>query len=195
MATAGQDFGDYRQWLDAAGIDTSLVKSVDGKFTRVVLLQHRPAQQPDRVVLHRRDGQRRRAVVPRPPRLREPGHHLAQRSRRRWCSTPRSAARSASSTSGIPGQQCARMDGDAAERRHRRRTIVICNDYEFELIRQKTGTGRSRRAGAVAAAGRHQGEHGLHGDHRGRARRRAGGAAAIASRIRPASATRSAAAS
>ena len=33
MATAGQDFGEYRQWLDAAGVDTSLVKVVDGKFT------------------------------------------------------------------------------------------------------------------------------------------------------------------
>src|SRR5512142_1077778 len=33
MATAGEDFGDYRQWLDAAGIDTSLVKQVAGKFT------------------------------------------------------------------------------------------------------------------------------------------------------------------
>ena len=33
MATAGQDFGDYRAWLDAAGVDTSLVKQVEGKFT------------------------------------------------------------------------------------------------------------------------------------------------------------------
>jgi adenosine kinase len=33
MATAGEDFGDYRLWLDAAGIDTSLVKQVGGKFT------------------------------------------------------------------------------------------------------------------------------------------------------------------
>ena len=33
MATAGQDFGDYRRWLDAAGVDTSLVKDVPGKFT------------------------------------------------------------------------------------------------------------------------------------------------------------------
>ena len=64
MATAGQDFGDYRAWLEAAGVDTSLVKEVDGQVHRVVLLQHRSAQQPDRVVLHRRDGQRRRAVVP-----------------------------------------------------------------------------------------------------------------------------------
>src|SRR5437588_10820036 len=33
MATAGEDFGDYRQWLEAAGIDTSLVPQVPGKFT------------------------------------------------------------------------------------------------------------------------------------------------------------------
>ena len=33
MATAGQDFGDYRRWLEAAGVDTSLVKQVEDKFT------------------------------------------------------------------------------------------------------------------------------------------------------------------
>src|SRR5207244_1552181 len=33
MATAGEDFGDYRQWLEAAGIDTSHVKQIEGKFT------------------------------------------------------------------------------------------------------------------------------------------------------------------
>src|SRR2546428_6535475 len=33
MATAGEDFGEYRQWLEAAGIDMSLVQQVSGKFT------------------------------------------------------------------------------------------------------------------------------------------------------------------
>ena len=33
MGTAGQDFGDYRHWLEAAGIDTSLVGEVPDKFT------------------------------------------------------------------------------------------------------------------------------------------------------------------
>ena len=32
MATAGEDFADYRQWLDAAGIDTTQVKQIPGKF-------------------------------------------------------------------------------------------------------------------------------------------------------------------
>src|SRR6187551_1562958 len=33
MGTAGEDFGEYRQWLEAAGIDTAHVKQVAGKFT------------------------------------------------------------------------------------------------------------------------------------------------------------------
>ena len=33
MATAGQDFDDYRRWLEAAGVDTSIVAEVAGKFT------------------------------------------------------------------------------------------------------------------------------------------------------------------
>ena len=33
MGTAGQDFDEYRAWLEAAGVDTALVRQVDGKFT------------------------------------------------------------------------------------------------------------------------------------------------------------------
>src|SRR4029079_8849331 len=33
MATAGQDFGEYRQWLEAANVDTSLVKQVEDRCT------------------------------------------------------------------------------------------------------------------------------------------------------------------
>ena len=33
MATVGEDFGDYRKWLDSKGVDTSLMKVVPGIFT------------------------------------------------------------------------------------------------------------------------------------------------------------------
>jgi adenosine kinase len=33
MATAGQDFGEYGQWLEAAGVDVSLVRTYSDKFT------------------------------------------------------------------------------------------------------------------------------------------------------------------
>ncbi len=38
-----------------------------------------------------------------------------------------------------PGQQCARMTGDELRTGLVGATLVVCNDYEFELIRQKTG--------------------------------------------------------
>ncbi len=33
MATVGEDFGDYRQWLEKSGVDTSLMEVVPGLFT------------------------------------------------------------------------------------------------------------------------------------------------------------------
>src|SRR5439155_25132396 len=42
-----------------------------------------------------------------------------------------------------PGQQCARMSGPELHDGLVGARIVMCNDYEFELIRQKTGMGES----------------------------------------------------
>ena len=42
-----------------------------------------------------------------------------------------------------PSQQVARMGGESCCGR-RARQILICNDYEFEIIRQKTGSTRPR---------------------------------------------------
>jgi adenosine kinase len=51
-----------------------------------------------------------------------------------------------------PGQQCARMSGDELRDGLTGSAIVICNDYEFELLRQKTGLeveGMLQRTGAL----------------------------------------------
>jgi adenosine kinase len=40
-----------------------------------------------------------------------------------------------------PGQQCARMSGDELREGVVGATIVVCNDYEFEILKQKTGLG------------------------------------------------------
>jgi len=42
-----------------------------------------------------------------------------------------------------PGQQCARMEGAQLKGGVTGAFMVICNDYEFELIRQKTGLSES----------------------------------------------------
>src|SRR5512140_2019569 len=33
MATVGEDFGEYRTWLESNGVDTSLMQTVPGLFT------------------------------------------------------------------------------------------------------------------------------------------------------------------
>jgi adenosine kinase len=42
-----------------------------------------------------------------------------------------------------PGQQCARMSGAELQDGITGASVLICNDYEFELIRQKTGLSES----------------------------------------------------
>lgn len=135
MGTAGQDFGDYRQWLDAAGVDTSLVRQVPDKFTasffcstdtennqiasfytgamaNAAELSFRTVQAPGLVIIAANDPA---AMV-----------QYAEECR----------------VLGIPfifdpGQQCARMSGAELRDGIAGARLVICNDYEFELIRQK----------------------------------------------------------
>ena len=136
MATAGQDFGDYRRWLDAAGVDTSLVREISDKFTasffcstdqannqiasfytgamaHAAELSFRTAGQTDLVII-------------------SPNDPAAMTQYAAECRTL-----------GIPyifdpGQQCARMNGDELTEGIVGAYLVICNDYEMELIREKT---------------------------------------------------------
>ena len=121
MATAGQDFGDYRALARGRRRRHVAGRRGAGQVHGVVLLQHRPATTTR---------SRRSTPAPwrMPPSCRsgpagtgDAGDHLAERSRRRCCSTRRSAARWRSRSSSIPGQQCARMSGDAAADGARRR--------------------------------------------------------------------------
>jgi adenosine kinase len=59
-----------------------------------------------------------------------------------------------------PGQQCTRMSGDELKEGVAGASIVICNDYEFELLRQKTGFSEAdvlAQSGALIVT---RGEHG-----------------------------------
>jgi adenosine kinase len=137
MAAAGEDFGEYRQWLEAAGVDTSLVVQVAGKFTASFFCStdvennqiasfYTGAMADSGQLSFRTAGDCGLAIVS----PNDPGAMLQYAEECR--------------TMGIayifdPGQQCTRMSGvelkDGIVGAH----LVICNDYEFELIRQKTG--------------------------------------------------------
>ena len=158
MGTAGQDFDDYRRWLEAAGVDTSLVKQVDDKFTASFFCStdtesnqiasfYTGAMANAAELSFRGVGACRIAII-------SPNDPAAMVQYAEECRTL-----------GIgyvwdPGQQCARMSGEELAEGLRGSAITICNDYEFELIRQKTGLDEDAVSAQTGALIVTRGEHG-----------------------------------
>jgi len=149
VASAGQDFREYDEWLQAVGIDTSYVRHVPDKFTASFFcstdtennqiasfyigamanaseLSLRTIQQPGLVIISPND----------------PGAMIQYAEECRTIGVPFIFD---------PGQQCARLSGDELRDGISGAQVVICNDYEFELIRQKTGLGEDAILGQAAA--------------------------------------------
>jgi adenosine kinase len=137
MGTAGQDFDDYRRWLEAAGVDTSLVTQVADKFTasffcstdsesnQIASFYTGAMANAAELSFRTIEGARMVIISPNDP--------AAMVQYAEECRTLRIPF------IWDPGQQCARMNGDELRAGLAGSAIVICNDYEFELIRQKTG--------------------------------------------------------
>lgn len=137
MAAAGEDFGEYRHWLEAAGVDTSLVVQIPGKFTASFFCStdlennqiasfYTGAMADAGQLSFRTAGDCGLAIVS----PNDPGAMMQYAEECR--------------TMGIayifdPGQQCTRMTGAELQDGIVGAHLVIANDYEFELIRQKTG--------------------------------------------------------
>jgi adenosine kinase len=158
MATAGQDFGDYRRWLDAAGVDTSLIREVPDKFTasffcstdeannqiasfytgamaHAAELSFRTAQPVDLAIIAPND----------------PAAMTQYAEECRTLDIPFIFD---------PGQQCARMSGAELADGIAGARLVICNDYELALIREKTGLDEAGILAQAQALVVTRGEHG-----------------------------------
>jgi adenosine kinase len=158
MATAGQDFAEYRHWLEAAGVDTSLVKDVPGKFTASFFCS--TDQENNQIAsfyigamanageLSFRDAGPCDLAIISPN---DPGAMLQYAEECRVLGIPFIFD---------PGQQCARMNGEQLRDGFASSAMTICNDYEFELIRQKTGLGEREVLEQVGLLVVTKGEHG-----------------------------------
>lgn len=138
MATVGEDFGDYRAWLDSKGVDTSLMKVVPGLFTAsfFATTDRSSAQiasfypgamglaasqslkeldaKPDLVVVSPNSPE---AMKKFPSECRELGIKYLY----------------------DPSQQVLRLEGAELARDMEGAYFLFCNDYEFGLISKKTG--------------------------------------------------------
>lgn len=138
LGTAGDDFDDYRRWLESKGVDTSAIKQIDGVRTASFFANTDKANlqissfftgamahagevkvadlgfKPDLVVI-------------------SPDDPTAMRNRIRECVA-----------SGIPylydpGQQLARVDAADVREGVEGARYIIVNDYEAHLIETRTG--------------------------------------------------------
>jgi len=137
MATAGEDFGEYRQWLDAAGIDTSQTREVEGKFcasffcstdvdnNQIASFYTGAMADAGQLSFRSVHGCGLAIIAPN-----DPGAMVQYAEECRTIGIPFIFD---------PGQQCARMSGDDLRNGLTGATVVIVNDYELELLRQKTG--------------------------------------------------------
>jgi adenosine kinase len=137
MGTAGQDFSEYRLWLESNGVDTSLVKQVPDKFTASFfcstdkhgnqIASFYTGAMADAAELSFRDaGACDLAII-------SPNDPSAMVQYGRECRDL-----------GIkyiydPSQQVARMGSDDIKDGVVGAYIVISNDYEYAIIREKTG--------------------------------------------------------
>jgi adenosine kinase len=140
MATAGQDFGDYRAWMEAAGIDTTYVKMVPDRFTASFFCSTDQASNQIASFYTGAMANAGELSFRTIPGLKGDGLVIISPN------DPDAMVQYAQecSTLGIryiwdPGQQCARMDGTQLGEGISGAFMVIVNDYEFELLRQKTG--------------------------------------------------------
>jgi adenosine kinase len=140
MATVGEDFSDYRQFLEGAGVDTALLEVVPGLFTasffattdqsnaqlasfypgamgvasRQSILQVRP--RPDLVI-----------VSPNAPEAMTKFAAECRQSKIPYLYDP--------------SQQILRLEGQELARDMEGAQFLFVNDYEFRLISKKTGLG------------------------------------------------------
>ena len=138
MATVGQDFEDYRAWLEAKGVDTALMQVIPGEFTAsffattdqasaqiasfypgamaqsaIQSVKTLPAK-PDLVVVSPSAPD---AMMKFPAECRELGIKYLY----------------------DPSQQVLRLEGRELARDMEGAYFLFCNDYEYGLISKKTG--------------------------------------------------------
>jgi adenosine kinase len=139
VATAGEDFGEYRTALEAAGVDTSGVRLMPGTFTASCFintdqdanqlvafyagaLAHAQLASLDPLKLGKSDLV---VVSPADPAAME--------------ATVAGCLRAGVPYLFDPGKQTPRLEGEQIVRGMKTAAVVVGNDYEFGLMAQKTG--------------------------------------------------------
>jgi adenosine kinase len=138
FATVGEDFEEYRTWLEKFGVDTQWAKVVPGKFTasffattdrvNAQIASFYPGAMADAAILSIKNIETRPDLV-----IISPTDPMAMKKHAAECREL-----------GIaylydPSQQVLRLEGEEIARDMQGAHFLFVNDYEFGLISKKTG--------------------------------------------------------
>jgi adenosine kinase len=138
MATVGEDFSDYRAWLDSVGVDTSLLMTIPGEFTASFFAT------TDRVsaqIASFYPGAMAHAATQSLTGLARKPELVVVSPNDPAAMTKFTAECRALGVEYLydPSQQVLRLEGSELARDLEGAHFLFCNDYEFELISKKTG--------------------------------------------------------
>ena len=138
MATVGEDFSDYRNWLEAKGVDTSLMQVVPGQFTASFFAT---TDQASAQIASFYPGAMAHSAMQSLKALDQKPDLVtvspsAPEAMMKFCAECREL--------GVrylydPSQQILRLEGHELARDMEGAHFLFCNDYEFGLISKKTG--------------------------------------------------------
>jgi adenosine kinase len=139
VATAGQDFGEYRAWMEGQGIDASGIKLIDDEFTASCFIN---TDKSNNQILAFYTGAMAQSKHLSLLDLGLGEHDLVIISP----TDPEAMSRYAEEcrTHGIPflfdpGKQTPRLDGEQILAGLIGASVLVGNDYEFAMMAQKTG--------------------------------------------------------
>lgn len=139
LATVGEDFGDYRRWLELQGLDTRQIIEIPNELTATFFVstdddQNQIANFYSGAMVHaRRYSLAERGLAGAPLVLispNDPGAMLNYASECRAAGIPFAFD---------PSQQTARLNGDDFRSTVPGAAFLLCNEYELAMIQNKTG--------------------------------------------------------
>jgi adenosine kinase len=139
MATVGQDFADYRAWLESQGIDTSAIKTIADDFTASFFVS--TDQENNQIAMFYTGAMAYahtltfRDVTGAPVEL----AIISPNDPRAMVQYPRECQELGIPYLYDPSQQIIRLTGDQLRAGITGARLVMVNEYEFEMIREKTG--------------------------------------------------------
>ncbi len=138
MATVGEDFQEYREWLESNGVDTSAIRQLEGIFTASFFVN---TDQVNAQIATFYSGAMSRAAELSFAELNPPPDlaMISANDPKAMINYVEECRRLEVAYMYDPGQQVVRLDGDQLRAGLRGATAIFVNDYEFGLIEEKTG--------------------------------------------------------